>query len=63
MTAVTGKREGAKNRVATTATTWTARDPYSRPRRQPALERGGAKPVAKAGPGRSLGLAAAFGGD
>lgn len=59
----TGKREGAKNRVATTATTWTARDLYSKPRRPPALERGAAKPVAKAGPGRSLGLAAAFGDD
>lgn len=26
--------------MATTATTWTARDPYSKPRRPPALERG-----------------------
>lgn len=28
--------------MATTATTWAARDPYSKPRRPPALERGAA---------------------
>lgn len=38
----TGEREGAEYRVATTATTRTARAPYSKPRRQPALERGAA---------------------
>lgn len=38
----TGEGEGAKNRVATTAATWTAWDLYSKPRRPPALERGAA---------------------